>query len=59
MIDAVVLFRRFSLLVPKDWQKTPIQEHPESVERRSKDPENFKRRRWIELADILLRKRRA
>jgi len=51
----VALFKHFSLLVPKDWQKIPTTEHPEQVERRSDDPENWIVRKWIELADAALR----
>jgi len=51
----VALLRHFSLLVPKDWQKTPTVDHPQSVESRSDDPENWIVRKWIELADVALR----
>jgi len=51
----VGLLQRFSIIVPKDWRKTPIQNHPEAVERRSNDPENLRVRKWIDMADIAFR----
>src|SRR5438445_11935222 len=55
-----MLYKRFSLLVPRDWRKRPILDHAsQEQERRSEAPENRKMRMWIELADILLRRRRA
>jgi len=52
----VSLLRRFSLLVPKDWQKRPlIDQHEQEVERRSNDPQNRIIRRWIDMADVTLR----
>jgi hypothetical protein len=51
-----MLGKRFAIFAPKDRRKTPTHDHAEPErDRRSSEPENWIVRKWIELADAILR----